>query len=388
VRVMRLARLLKLARLAKLGHVIATIEDEYDISPSVLQLIKLAFQMCFFAHFLACFWAYMWTSNLESEVQQLSAFETTNNAKDLSSGISWMIGDSSASGNLESKYLAAIYWAFTTMTTVGYGDILAKTDAERLYCCAGMLFGAVTFAYVVGTMSTLVARLESKNTEARDKVRQIKQYCKERDFRKDLADKIVRYFRYKTEYSTSFEEDAILAELSASLREEVIMTVNRHIISKIPIFENQNKAFISYVMSLMKSVLCVPRDYFFHEGEEGTNLYFLVKGTAEVVVDADTEEEKIYRKLKEGDYFGEIAVVMHVPRTASVRGKTVCSAFALAKESLDFMAKYYPSVTESIKKFIEKTQDRFDDKHGSSWETKYDLPETRRDEVKEASQAE
>lgn len=26
-----------------------------------------------------------------------------------------------------------MYWAFTTLTTVGYGDISAKTVAERIY---------------------------------------------------------------------------------------------------------------------------------------------------------------------------------------------------------------------------------------------------------------
>lgn len=50
---------------------------------------------------------------------------------------------------LEQKYLVSLYWAFTTLTTVGYGDIVPHTVMERLFAMFLILAGAVTFgAYV------------------------------------------------------------------------------------------------------------------------------------------------------------------------------------------------------------------------------------------------
>ena len=43
------------------------------------------------------------------------------------------------------RYIAGVYWAITTMTTVGYGDILPKSDVERLYATIIMLLGATVF---------------------------------------------------------------------------------------------------------------------------------------------------------------------------------------------------------------------------------------------------
>ena len=38
-------------------------------------------------------------------------------------------------------YIAALYWAFTTMATVGYGDIVPKNNLERAYIIVSMVLG-------------------------------------------------------------------------------------------------------------------------------------------------------------------------------------------------------------------------------------------------------
>ena len=45
-------------------------------------------------------------------------------------------------------YIASIYWSMTTTTTVGYGDILPVTDAERMFVTVVMLVGIIVLGYV------------------------------------------------------------------------------------------------------------------------------------------------------------------------------------------------------------------------------------------------
>ena len=45
--------------------------------------------------------------------------------------------------------MASLYWAVSTTTTVGYGDIRAHTNFEKIYACIIMIIGVVSYAYVI-----------------------------------------------------------------------------------------------------------------------------------------------------------------------------------------------------------------------------------------------
>lgn len=66
----------------------------------------------------------------------------------------------------------------------------------------------------------------------------------------------------------------------------------------------------------------------FRQGEPGDAYYVIADGVAEVVGDGSG-----IRELSAGDGFGEIALLRHVPRTATVRAVSDVSAYALSSAS-------------------------------------------------------
>ena len=62
-----------------------------------------------------------------------------------------------------SLYLFSLYWAITTLTTVGLGDMNAGTPTERGICILWMMFGVGFYSFTVGSISSV---LSSMDTEA------------------------------------------------------------------------------------------------------------------------------------------------------------------------------------------------------------------------------
>merc|ERR1719181_203213 len=60
-------------------------------------------------------------------------------------------------GEVADAYVASLYWAFTTMTTVGYGDFTPDSSYERLFAIFAMMVGATVFGYIIGSTTSRIA---------------------------------------------------------------------------------------------------------------------------------------------------------------------------------------------------------------------------------------
>lgn len=57
------------------------------------------------------------------------------------------------------------YFSFTTVATVGFGDLTPRSDLERLVFMWVLLFGVMMFSYVLGNFQNMIRSFNEMNKD-------------------------------------------------------------------------------------------------------------------------------------------------------------------------------------------------------------------------------
>ncbi len=169
---------------------------------------------------------------------------------------------------------AAMYWAVVTVVTVGYGDVVPITPLGKFFTGFVMLCGLIFFALPVAIIAT-----------------------------------------------------GFLAEIR---RRDFI--VNYGMVARVPAFAGLDGAALAELVSLLRARKFPPNTIIIRKGDEGDSMYFIASGEVEVVLPHQSVS------LQEGDFFGEVAVLGRVKRTATVIARRTSELLVLdAADVVKFM---------------------------------------------------
>jgi voltage-gated potassium channel len=256
------------------------------------------------------------------------------------------IRDAGDSADAWNEYLDGLYWCITTLSTVGYGDVIPETAGQKVFTISVMVMGVGIFGFIIGNIATILVSIDPARVSYLQRMEQLGAFMSYREFPADLRDRIVEYYRYLWQRRLGHDESELLSGLPPSLRTEVALFLNRDLIKRVPMFRRASDAFIREVALELTPVVLMPGDYVVRAGDKGRSMYFVSRGVLEVV---SPDGETVLRALSEGDFFGEVALLSDEPRTASVRAVEYCDVHRLDRGLFERILESYPEIAAEIR---------------------------------------
>lgn len=312
-------RCLKLVRVAQTMHHWRQRILKYS---DLLKLAFFAFWLLLLAHWLACGWLALAGDRIP--------------------------------GDALTRYLASLHWVIEALTSVGFGEIVPVTNGQRLYSIVIMLAGVGVYGYVIGSVAGILAKRDPAKNQYFHNLDQLAAFVQYRDIPQTLQKRIRDFYAYIWKKRLGFDETTFLSGLPRGLSSEISLHLKREILDRIPLFKDMESDFIEEVALNLKPDVYTPGEYVFKEGRPARRMYLVIKGVLEVV----RRDGTVINVLRDGDFFGEIALFTDQHRTASVRAVTYCDLYLLEKDVFLYLLEQFPHIGAHIKETARQRLER------------------------------
>jgi glucose-6-phosphate 1-dehydrogenase len=122
--------------------------------------------------------------------------------------------------------------------------------------------------------------------------------------------------------------------------------VPQEVLRKVDLFKDGDALFLSQLTMALRAKQAAAGEMIIQRGDIGREMYLLVHGEVDVIGDSG----RIVKTLTDGDFFGEIALLLLTPRNATILAKTACDLLALDKADLDRILHDHPWFAEGVAK--------------------------------------
>ena len=337
VKIFKFLRILKLLRLTKLKRILMKIEDYIasNTLATTFVFVRLLAVVFFIAHWTACWWYFVG--------DQDSAIHSTT----------WVTAARVIDSSYGTKYITSLYWAFTTMTTVGYGDITPFTINEKIYAMFTMILACGVFAYTVGSIGSLVSKQNAVENAYREQIVGVNRYMKKKTLPHELQFRVRRYLEYvwENKRKNNMDEKQILTLLSEPLRDEIYTHIHGVVIKHCEVFKIYDSHFISLLTKALESETFAPGDIVFQDGEFSNKMYFIQNGTVDIYQKATNS---VYSELGAKAYFGEIAFFIEKSRCASAKCIDFVDLLSLSRNNVNYLLEKFPDAMQATNFLIMK----------------------------------
>ncbi|XP_056222922.1 potassium voltage-gated channel subfamily H member 4-like isoform X1 [Seriola aureovittata] len=332
ITVTSLVHLLKTVRLLRLLRLLQKLDRYSQYSAMVLTLLMSVFALL--AHWMACIWYMIGRREIEtSETWDIGWLH------ELGKRLETPYINSTVGGpTVRSSYIAALYFTLSSLTSVGFGNVCANTDAEKIFSICTMLVGALMHALVFGNVTAIIQRMYSRRSLYHTRMKDLKDFIRVHRLPQQLKQRMLEYFQTTWSVNNGIDANELLHDFPDELRADIAMHLNKDIL-QLPVFKGASRGCLRSLSLHIKTSFCVPGEYLIRQGDALHANYFVCSGSLEVLKD-----NMVLAILGKGDLIGsDLPGTDQVIKTnADVKALTYCDLQYISVRGLREVLELYP----------------------------------------------
>ncbi|KAG7466900.1 hypothetical protein MATL_G00147270 [Megalops atlanticus] len=338
--------LLKTARLLRLVRVARKLDRYSEYGAAVLMLLMCIFALI--AHWLACIWYAI--GNVEKPYLEPKIGWLDNLG--VSIGKRYNHSDPSSGPSIKDKYVTALYFTFSSLTSVGFGNVSPNTNSEKIFSICVMLIGSLMYASIFGNVSAIIQRLYSGTARYHMQMLRVKEFIRFHQIPNPLRQRLEEYFQHAWTYTNGIDMNMVLKGFPECLQADICLHLNQNLLENCKAFRGATKGCLRALAIRFKTTHAPPGDTLVHCGDVLTALYFLSRGSIEILKD-----DIVVAILGKNDIFGEMIHLYAKPgkSNADVRALSYCDLHTIHREELLEVLDMYPEFADYFLTNLELT---------------------------------
>ncbi|KAM4631517.1 voltage-gated delayed rectifier potassium channel KCNH8 [Polymixia lowei] len=350
VSVVSVVHLLKTVRLLRLLRLLQKMDRYSQHSTVVLTLLMSMFALL--AHWMACIWYVIGKKEMEANTYSWDIGWLHELGKRLESPFDVVGGVNGTTGgpSIRSVYIASLYFTLSSLTSVGFGNVSANTDVEKIFSVCIMLIGALMHALVFGNVTAIIQRMYSRWSQYHTRTKDLKDFIRVHHLPQNLKQRMLEYFQTTWSVNNGIDSNELLKDFPDELRSDITMHLNKEIL-ELSLFASASRGCLRSLSRYIKMSFCAPGEYLLRQGDALQAIFFVCSGSMEVLKDG-----MVLAILGKGDLIGaNMSLDNRVIKTnADVKALTYCDLQCINLRGLYEVLDLYPEYSHRFMQDIQQ----------------------------------
>jgi len=296
---------------------------------NIYRILRLLIIAVFITYFIGCLWYFVYESQ-EDSYPNFFNFD----------GLDEDVIDAS----VERKVLLSCYFTLTTLSTVGYGDLKAWTESERVAAIIIMILGVTFFSYIMGNFSDVVSNYDKKmgnddlEGELQSWIANLSRFNKQSPIPASLVAEIYDFFQYfwkNYRILSIVEDESYLQALPESLYNDLMRYLFGDIFYTFRFFFlPQYPQFRDKIAMSLYPRIWDKGELIIEQFEAVPEVIFIMEGIVEIGFMHENEFRAVMSFQRKGLFFGDYNVMQEKKSDICIRSVTKVKAYGLSGEAL------------------------------------------------------